>query len=87
MEVGTLIKIKDRFHSDIYELREGDFIIEFDQYPGFGGYYGEFNGKYFYCIDTVDKKNPNYPGNKGSIEGLNLLKYNYEILNINNDSH
>lgn len=80
MKIGTKIKIKDRYHSDIYELREGDFIIEFEQYPGFGGYYGEFNGKYFICIDTVDKYNPSYPGNKGEIRGLDLLNQEYEIL-------
>lgn len=81
MNVGTRIKIKERAYSNIYELREGDFVIEFEQYPGFGGYYGEFNGKYFICIDTVDKYNPHFPGYVGKIEGLNLLNQDYEIVN------
>lgn len=81
MKVGTRIKIKERSYSNIYEFREGDFEIEFDMYPGFPGYYGQFNGQHFVCIDTVDKYNPNYPGHVGEIEGLNLLNQEYEILN------
>lgn len=81
MKIGTRIKIRDRYHSDIYELRKGKFIIEFDMYPGFSGYYGEFNGKHFVCVDTVDKYNPHYPGNKGEVRGLDLLDKPFEIIN------
>lgn len=80
MKIGTVIKVKDRYHSDVYELRDGEFEIDIDMYPGFCGYYGKFKGEHFYCLGTVDKSNPNYPGNKGVIDGLNLLDLNYEIL-------
>ena len=80
MKVGTKIKIRHQYYSDIYELKEGDFVIEFDQYPGFPGYYAEFNGKYFECIDTVDKDNPVARGNQGEIRGIDLLKTSHEII-------
>lgn len=80
MKVGTIIKIRNRYSSDVYEFRDGDFEIDIDMYPGFGGYYGKFKGEHFYCLGTVDKSNPNYPGNKGSIQGLNLLNSDYETL-------